>query len=132
MRGEPDHSDQGDTEPVDEAEALRLILALAEALREEFGVGIDAHPGGKGNEAGVVNRALRAAVEVILRSSIPPGGDLKPMLTWTLRRAASLRLAELGLRGDQIASILALEPGLGDRWWAYLALSPASVLEDLP
>jgi len=40
---------------------FRLLLGIAGAFREEFGVGIDAHPGGEGNEAGVVNRAFRGA-----------------------------------------------------------------------
>jgi len=43
-----------------------LIQGIAEALREEFGDSIDAHPGGTGNEAGVVNRAFRAAAMRIL------------------------------------------------------------------
>ena len=34
-------------------EELRSVLQIAEALREEFGVSIDAHPGGDGTEAGV-------------------------------------------------------------------------------
>jgi hypothetical protein len=38
---------------------LRLVLLISGALREEFGVAIDAHPGGVGNEAGDVNRAFR-------------------------------------------------------------------------
>lgn len=36
---------------------FEVVLAIAEALREEFGVGIDAHPGGERIEAGSVNRA---------------------------------------------------------------------------
>ena len=34
-------------------------LGIAEAMREEFGADVDAHPGGPGNEAGQVNRAYR-------------------------------------------------------------------------
>jgi hypothetical protein len=39
-------------------EESRSVLVIAEALREEFSVSIDAHPGGDGTEAGVVNRAF--------------------------------------------------------------------------
>ena len=52
---------------------LRSVLLIAEALREEFGVSIDAHPGGEGNEAGVVNRAFRTAVRAIV-GEVAPGG----------------------------------------------------------
>lgn len=111
---------------------FQMILGIAKGLREEFGVGIDAHPGGVGNEAGAINRAFRAAARVILGGIVPSGDDLQSVLAWALQRAASLRLAESGLREDRIALLLASEPGLGDRWWAYLALSPASCLADLP
>lgn len=119
-------------EGYERAVELRLILGVAEVMREEFGVGIDAHPGGVGNEAGAINRAFRAAARVILEGMVPSGDDLQSVLAWALQRAASLRLAELGLGEDRIALLLASEPGLGDRWWAYLAMSPASCLADLP
>ena len=108
-----------------------LILGIAEALREEFGVGIDAHPGGTGNEAGVLNRAFRAAAMRILGSIVPRGGDLGGVVTWVLRLAALRRLAEAGVVGQRAESLLGMEPGLGDAWLACVALAPASVLVDL-
>ena len=42
------------------------MLALAEMLRAEFGIGIDAHSGGVGAEAGAVNRAFRTVAAVVL------------------------------------------------------------------
>jgi hypothetical protein len=47
-------------------DGLRLVLAVAEALRTEVGVGIDAHPGGDDIEAGSVNRAYLEAVGMIV------------------------------------------------------------------
>ena len=47
-------------------EGLGLVLAVAEALRDEFGVAIDAHPGGEGIEAGSVNRAFWRSVRTIV------------------------------------------------------------------
>ena len=65
----------------EQTDEFRLILGIAEALREEFGVGIDAHPGGEATEAGAVNRALRAAarhglaVPTVLADLVPDGLD---------------------------------------------------------
>jgi hypothetical protein len=110
---------------------FQMILGIAEALRGEFGVGIDAHPGGEGSEAGAVNRAFLAAARLILEATIPPGGDPRPVLAWALRRAAYLRLEELGLRGGRASALLDTEPLLLDRWLAYLVLAPTSVIEEL-
>ncbi|OJW22842.1 MAG: hypothetical protein BGO49_12705 [Planctomycetales bacterium 71-10] len=130
MEGERDRYDQSGGKPVDEAEALRLILALAEALREEFGVGVDAHPGGEGGEAGVVNRAFMAAVREILRRVVSQAeGDAKT--TSLLRQAARLRLEVLGVGADEATRLLDSGPTFGDRWLAYLALSPPSVVSDI-
>jgi hypothetical protein len=112
------------------AREFRLILGIAEALRQEFGVGIDAHPGGQGTEAGVVNRAFRAAVRLILQAIVTPSDDLPLVLTRTLRQAALRRLAELGLSEGQAECLLDSEPGLGNRWLAYLVLAPAGVISD--
>ena len=120
-----------DHEAFERTVEVGLILGIAEALREEFGVGIDAHPGGVGNEAGVVNRAFRSAAKRILRSIVPKGGDLAGVLTWVLRLAALRRLAEAGVVGQRAEILLGSEPGLGDAWLAYLGLAPASVLDDL-
>jgi len=110
---------------------FRLVLGIAEALREEFGVGIDAHPGGEGTEDGVVNRAFRAAARNILQTIVTPADDLPLVLTRTLRLAARRNLTEMGLCDDQAEGLLDSEPGLGNRWLAYLALVPAPVVNDL-
>lgn len=110
---------------------FQMVLAVAGALRAEFGVMIDAHPGGEGNEAGVVNRVLRATARVILARAVSPIDDLAAVQSRALRRAALLRLAEFGMDGSRAEGLLDLEPVLGDRWLAYLALAPASVVDDL-
>jgi len=109
---------------------FRLILRIAGALREEFGVGIDAHPGGIVNEAGAVNRAYRAAARRILLTIVASADDVPLVLTRTLRQAALRRLTELGVSGDQAEWLLGEEASLGDRWLAYLALAPAPVVND--
>jgi hypothetical protein len=100
-------------------------------LREEFGVGIDAHPGGEGTEAGVVNKAFRAAARRVLQATLTPPEDLPLVLTWALRRAALRRLVEHGLDEGRAEGLLDLEPGLGDRWMAYLALAPSPAIDEL-
>lgn len=108
-------------------DALGIVLALAEALRDEFGVGIDAHPGGEGNESGAVNRAFLAATRTILSYCVTCEDDL----TNVLQQVALRRLVALGVSTDQAVRLVSSEPGLGDRWLAYLALAPISVIEDL-
>ncbi len=115
----------------EQAVEVGLILGIAEALRAEFGVTIDAHPGGKGSEAGVVNRAFRAAASGILKLIVPAGEDLDGVVTWTLRHAALRRLGEAGIAEEQARSLLNSEPRLGDLWLAHLSLAPISVIEDL-
>lgn len=124
--GEPDRFD-------DYARTVEfhMILAVAEALRAEFGVTIDAHPGGVDAEAGDVNRALLAMARVIIEGVISPGDDPAAVLTWALRQAALRRLVELGVVGPRAEALLDMEPGLGDRWLAYLTLAPGTVIEDL-
>ena len=109
---------------------VRTVLLLAQTLRGEFGVGIDAHPGGAGAEAGAINRAFRAAVGVVLAGAVPPG-DMYEFTTRILEIAARRRLAELGVGADVAARLLGSEPDLGDRWLAYLALAPAPVVEEM-
>jgi hypothetical protein len=108
-----------------------IVLAIAKALREEFGVQIDAHPGGVGSEAGTVNRAFRTAAGVILGSVVSTEDDLAAVLTWMLRRTAMRRLVELGVVGPRAEALLVMEPSLRDRWLAYLALAPATIINDL-
>lgn len=130
MEQDRDRNDWDRMGAVDEAEALRLILALAEALRAEFGLGIDAHPGGIGNEAGVVNRAFRAAVSVILGEVIP-SVEMSEAMTRMLRSATLRRLVELDLARDTAERVLDSEAGLGDRWLAYLVLASASLIDEI-
>jgi hypothetical protein len=108
-----------------------LVLGIAQALREEFGDSIDAQPGGKGSEAGVVNRAFQASARRILGAIIPTGEDLDDVVSWVLRRSALLRLAEVGVDGGRAAGLLESEPGLGDAWPGYLILAPVSIIEEL-
>jgi hypothetical protein len=108
-----------------------LILGIAEALRNEFGTGIDAHPGGVGNEAGVVNRAFRAAALRILKTIVPRGEDMDDVVTWVLRLAARRRLAEVGVVDQHVEALIDMEPGLGDAWLAYVALMPGAVIREL-
>jgi hypothetical protein len=131
MGEERDRHDRDGAKPVDEAEALRLILAFAEALREEFGVGIDSHPGGEGNEAGVANRAFRTAVRCLLVTPAAPGSDPDAELTRALVQIARRRLAEAGVDGERVELLLASGPTLRDPWLTYLALAPPPVIEDL-
>jgi len=111
--------------------ALDFVLAIAEALREEFDVCIDAHPGGDGNEAGSVNRAFRAVARTIVAEVAEGRDDPATLLTQVLRQAALRRLTELGVRLQQAGILVSSEPKLGDRWLAYLALAPVSVIDDL-
>jgi hypothetical protein len=107
-----------------------LVIEIARALREEFGVSIDAQPGGAGNLAGPINRAFLATAGQIL-GEIVTSGDLPGLTTWVLRRAALTRLAEFGVNDEKAGEMLDSEPGLGNPWLAYLALCPDSVIEDL-
>jgi hypothetical protein len=109
---------------------IQTILEIAEALRKEFGVGIDAHPGGKGNEAGAINRAFRAAIGVLLGEVIPPD-ELSRAMARMLKEAAQRRLAETDVAGGSAERVLDSEPGLGDRWLAYLLLAPASLIGEI-
>jgi hypothetical protein len=110
---------------------MRLVLLIARALREEFGEGIDAHPGGVGNEAGDVNRAFRTAVRVIIGEATSDGADPAIFLTHLLREAAVRRLVELGVQTENAEDLVSVEPTLGDRWLAYVALAPITVIDDL-
>lgn len=129
--GERRGDEQSRFDEYERTREFRLILGIAEALRQEFGVGIDAHPGGQWTEAGVVNRAFRAAARRIVQAIITSADDMPLVLTRTLRQAARRILAEMGLSDEQAEGLLESEPGLGDRWSAYLALAPAEVVYDL-
>lgn len=126
--------DQGPDVPIDveESPVARTVLLLAQTLRREFGVAIDAHPGGAGAgaEAGTINRAFRAAVGVVLTGAVPPG-EVSGAMTRLLGLAARRRLAEHGLRRAIAEGLLASEPHLGDRWLAYLAIAPSPVVATL-
>jgi len=107
-----------------------IIRLFAETMRAEFGDAIDAHPGGFGSEAGVVNRAFRTAAWVILTQAGSPG-DGPGVQTWVMRQVALGRLHGLGVSGPPAEVLLDLEPDLGDAWLAYLTLAPATVIDDL-
>jgi hypothetical protein len=66
-------------------DGLRIVVAIAQALRDEFGVGIDAHPGGEEVEAGAVNRAFQATARMIVANVTPEGDDPATVLTYVLR-----------------------------------------------
>jgi hypothetical protein len=53
------------------------------------------------------------------------------VLTDVLRRVALRWLTELGVRHEEAESLISSEAKLGDRWLAYLAHSPVSVIDDL-
>jgi hypothetical protein len=112
-------------------EKLRSVMVIAGALREEFSVGIDAHPGGEGTEPGDVNRAFRTVVRVIVGDFTADGADSAIILSNLLREVALRRLAELGVRPEQATVLISSEPKLGDAWIAYIALAPISVIDDL-
>lgn len=124
--------DQGPDVPIDveESPVVRTVLLLAQTLRREFGVGIDAHPGGAGAEAGAINRAFRASVGVVLAGAVPPG-DMYEFTTRILEIAARRRLADLGVGADVAGRLLGSEPDLGDRWLAYLTLAPETVVGEI-
>jgi hypothetical protein len=106
---------------------LRSVLVIAEALRDEFGVSIDAQPGGDGIEAGAVNRAFRVIVRVIVSEADDPAITV----THLLHETALRRLTELGVGLEQAEVLVQSEPNLGDSWVAYLALAPISIIDDL-
>ena len=108
-------------------DALGVVMAFAQALREEFGVGIDAHPGGEGVEAGSVNRAFLVVTGTVLSHCVSDSGDL----THVLREAVLRRLKDLGVDQDRAEVVVSSEPRLGHRWLAYLTLTPATVIDDL-
>ena len=120
-----------DDERFEHSVEVGLILGVAEALRAEFGVGIDAHPGGSGSKAGAVNLSFQVLARSILKPTVPSGEDGNAVLTWVLRRAALIRLAEVGVDGDVSATLVDSEPGLGDAWLAYLALASEVVLGNI-
>jgi hypothetical protein len=109
---------------------FEIIKMIAESMRTEFGDTIDAHPGGVGTEAGALNRAFRISVCVIL-NRLGSLGDEPGVQTLVVRQVALRRLQDLGLIGHRAERILDLEPKLGDAWLTYLALAPASVIDDL-
>jgi hypothetical protein len=109
-------------------EKLRLVLEVAVALRDEFGVGIDAHPGGDQNEAGTVNRAFQVTVRTMVA-----GVTDHPALIVTklLRDVAIRRLVADGVSPEKAEVLVSSEQKLGNSWLAYLALAPKSVIDDL-
>jgi len=66
---------------------------------------------------------------VILGEVIPPD-EMSRTMTRMLKGAALRRLSELDLARGAAERVLDSEPGLGDGWLTYLALAPASVIEE--
>lgn len=116
--------------PAENPDEFEVMVRMAEVLRREFGVGIDAHPGGPGSEAGTINRAYRPVARVVLNGVVPPA-ERSVVLTRALRRAAEWRLSELDVVGDDAQKLLDSEPKLGEAWLAYLALASEEVIDDL-
>jgi hypothetical protein len=111
------------------AAEYRTVFKIAESLREEFGVGIEAHPGGDNVEAGQINRAFRVISKCVLRGIALPEEELPCLLTSVLRVIAERALEAACVSAPQAA--LMLEQGAGDPWYAYLSLAPPSVILDL-
>ncbi len=108
-------------------DGFRLIVTIAEALRDEFGVEIDAHPGGEGIEAGEINRAFLTVAGMLVSPTARDECDL----TRLLHQVALRRLRELGVHAEVAEVLIASESRLGRRWLAYLALAPITVIDDL-
>ena len=66
---------------------------------------------------------------MILGEVIPPD-EMSRTMTRMLKGAALRRLSELDLARGAAERVLDSEPGLGDGWLTYLALAPASVIEE--
>ncbi len=118
-------------EAIEKSDEFHKIVEVAVALRDEFGVEIDSHPGGKGSETGTINRALWAMLRVLLGGLVRPEDDPDAAATWTLRRLALRRLADMGVAGERAEILIAEELDLGDAWLAYLVLAPLPVIEDV-
>jgi hypothetical protein len=102
-----------------------LVLGIAEALRQELGDQIDAHPGlHDPADAGQVNRAFCAVARHILRTIAVSEEGRAQLLTAILVQIARHRLAAHGLDEPQIEFLLAQEPAGRDDWSAFLILMP--------
>jgi hypothetical protein len=110
---------------------LEILKAIAGAMRAEFGAAIDAHPGGIGTEAGVINRTLRISARVLLEVGVSNGHHQSDPLRRMLHLVAMERLDKLGVVGLPAEQLLDMEPSLGDALLAYLALVPPTVIDDL-
>ena len=74
---------------------------------------------------------MRAVARTIVAGATADGDDPTTVLTHMLRLAALRRLSEYGVPTEQAEVLVSSEPKLGDRWLAYLALAPGSVIDDL-
>jgi hypothetical protein len=111
---------------------LALIEAIAMALHEELGDPIEEQPGFKSpDEAGQINRAFRATVRTILRSSRPAGEDPSSLLSDVLGRLARRQLETGLLDAREVEHLLRLEFDGRDDWLAFLILAPWSEIEFL-
>jgi hypothetical protein len=116
----------------DPTDDLALFEAIVAALREELGVAIEDQPGFHGpDEAGQVNRAFRAVVRTMLRTSGLAGDDLPVKLSDVLRRLARRRLEAGLLDAREVEHLLRLEFDGRDDWLAYLILTAGSEIDFL-
>jgi hypothetical protein len=116
----------------DPPDDLALLEAIAAALCEELGDPIEEQPGFNGpDEAGQVNRAFRALVRTILRSSLPADEDLSALLSDVLGRLARQRLETGLLDAREVEHLLRLEFDGRNDWAAFLILAPWSEIEFL-
>jgi hypothetical protein len=112
-------------------DAMHAVLQIAAALRNEFGVGIDGHPGGDRTEAGVVNRAFQVTVRTIVADDVQEVDQTAKIVTKLLRKVALQRLMGVGVSPEQAEMLVSSEPKLGDAWLAYMTLAPKSVIDEL-
>ena len=116
----------------DPIEELAMIEAIAAALREELGVGIEAQPGFHGpDEAGQVNGAFRVMVRTVLRMGDRAGAEPPASLSEVLRRLARRRLEVGLLDAREVDHLLGLEFNGRDDWLVYLLLTADSEIEHL-
>jgi hypothetical protein len=116
-------------DPIDD---LALFEAIAAALRDELAIAIEQQPGFHGpDEAGQVNRAFRAVVRIMLRTSGLAEDDLLAKLSDVLRWLARRRLEAGLLDAREVDRLLRLEFDGRDDWLAYLILTAWSEIEHL-
>jgi hypothetical protein len=101
------------------------ITLIAETIRAELGVAVEACPSSTSPEAAEpLNRVFRARARRFLGPIAPPAHDLSALTTWALRTVVPRRLAAGGLDQNKIKVLLEMEPGTPDDWLTFLLLVP--------